>query len=1109
MKAKYDFLNRQEKALRIEMTKQIKGKLGICLHMAVMLLSSLLMIGTSVKASEATNQRVVRVAYFESDFFLEGASDAAVKSGYAYEVLHEISNITGWKYEYVYGEWEDLYNKFVAGEIDLFPGLVYCDDWADCMIWPEYAMDVENYSLYMNKKDTSFSRDDWSTINGKRIGLVRDTNISREFLTWMNEYDLHPICVYYDDGNGLVNELEVGNIDGFVGAESNVDKMQFVEAFARIAEAKSYIAVKKDAVDILAELNGALETIETLNPHFYNDLKHKYYCIKITNANLTEAEQAWMEEHQELKIGYVDNFLPYSGTDVNGSPKGIITDIMKQICSILMISEKLPIQYCGYETYNDMLKGLEMGEIDAAFPVMKSVWHAEQSNMIETQALVFSSLSAVYSDNFDSTKLDTIAVNENAVMQKVFVMENYPNSEIIELNSPEECLEAVKSGKAGCTLYNGTRIDKALTGKYDSLEDMSLGKTIGFSIAVRKGDSVILSFLNRGISLMDTSEFANTMYKYVASNHIYSFKSLLQDYAWGLLFVVFLLLILAVSVICLWRKATKAQNRQLQISEQLSDALSKVNEINIHLEKQYQLFKTISKDTLDVFMLNTEKMKSKPVKLNGVMLSEEEKISRPYGPTWKQYIQKYVHADDQERILKEVEFDNVIQELEKADEFSSSYRLAEGKRISNIQVKFSYLDGKKSKYIVFGFRCIDEIIRAEKEQQEILREAREMADAANKAKSTFLFNMSHDIRTPMNAIVGYTELILRQHDDKEKCLDYVSKIQSSSKFLLSLINNVLEMARIESNQMLLDEAPMRTGQIVEEISDVYAELMKKKNIKFTQSLSVQTRYIYADKVKLKEIILNLISNAYKYTPEGGSITLIRRELPCDREGYVLIETVVSDTGIGMSKEFLPKLFDEFTRERGWTESNIQGTGLGMPIVKKLVELMEGTITVESELGKGTTFTIKNYHRKADVEDMQSNIIAVTDTKQFKGKRILLAEDNELNAEIATELLQDVGFVVERAADGIICVDMLQKAECNYFDLILMDIQMPNMDGYKAARTIRKMDDPDKKNIPIIAMTANAFEEDRRDALIAGMDGHMAKPINVNKLIELLADILNK
>lgn len=524
------------------------------------------------------------------------------------------------------------------------------------------------------------------------------------------------------------------------------------------------------------------------------------------------------------------------------------------------------------------------------------------------------------------------------------------------------------------------------------------------------------------------------------------------------------------------------------------------------MEKQYQLVEMFSRETADVFIIDLNKMMSTSIKVGGVIMPEEWQTSRPYTQTWEWYVDKYVYVEDQEQVLEAVQIENVIKQLEDASDFAWRYRMAQGEEIRNYQVKFSYLREKDNNHIVFGIRCIDEIIRVEKEQHAVVEEALHQAEVANRAKSAFLFNMSHDIRTPMNAIVGYTELIQKHSDDREKCQDYLNKIRSSSDFLLSLINNVLEMSRIESNNIVLDESPIRTGQILDEVSAVYEELMKEKNIEFTHVWDVQTKYIFADKVKLKEIFLNIVSNAYKYTPEGGKVYFARKEIPCDREGYALMETVISDTGIGMSKEYLPKLFDEFSREKHGADNKIQGTGLGMPIVKRLVDLMGGTISVESELGKGTTLVITIPHRIAHVEDMERDEVAVVDTKQFEGKRILLAEDNDFNAEIAKEILQGIGFSVERAEDGIICVDMLQKSEPNYYDLIFMDIQMPNMNGYKATQIIRRMDDSYRRDIPIVAMTANAFEEDREQAFAAGMNGHLSKPINMNKLLEMLTTI---
>ena len=385
----------------------------------------------------------------------------------------------------------------------------------------------------------------------------------------------------------------------------------------------------------------------------------------------------------------------------------------------------------------------------------------------------------------------------------------------------------------------------------------------------------------------------------------------------------------------------------------------------------------------------------------------------------------------------------------------------------------------------------------------------EIANASSAAKSAFLFNMSHDIRTPMNAIIGFTELLDKHLDDKKLARGYIKKIKTSNDFLLSLINNVLEMARIESGKTTLDETVWNAYSFNDTLYALFDTQMKEKGIEFTRTVCVEHKDVFCDATKLREIFLNILSNALKYTPSGGKVMMRLTEIPSEREGYAIYQTEIEDTGIGMSEEFLPNMFDEFTREHSSTESRINGTGLGMAIVKKLVELMEGTIKVESKLGKGTKFTVTLPHRIAETGDAVQRIEKTADynADYFKGKRILLAEDNEMNAEIATAILEEVGFEVEHAADGIVCVDMLEKANAGYYDLILMDIQMPNMDGYKATQIIRKFYDKKKAQIPILAMTANAFEEDRKNAVKAGMNGHISKPINVDDLMTTLANIL--
>ena len=387
------------------------------------------------------------------------------------------------------------------------------------------------------------------------------------------------------------------------------------------------------------------------------------------------------------------------------------------------------------------------------------------------------------------------------------------------------------------------------------------------------------------------------------------------------------------------------------------------------------------------------------------------------------------------------------------------------------------------------------------------------AEDASLAKTRFLSNMSHDIRTPMNAILGYAQLMVNELKGKNlpEISEYLKKLQQSGNLLLSIINNVLDMAQIESGRMEIDENYGRIEDIWQTLFEVFGDEAKKKNLVLQYTINVEHENILTDTTKVKEIFVNILSNAIKYTSSGGSVKVSVDELPCDEAGYMMVRTRVSDTGIGMSQEYLTNIFEAFTRERNATKSKITGSGLGMSIVKKYVDLLGGIIDVESELGKGSTFTVTLKHRIADeryyVKKHVENLEICSEI--LEGRNILLAEDNDLNAEIAEAILERAGLKTERVEDGIQCVNRIMEMPVGTYDIILMDIQMPEMNGYKATQEIRRLPDRDKACIPIIATTANAFEEDKRDAIAAGMNGHIAKPIQVDKLLSTLSEVIRQ
>ena len=451
----------------------------------------------------------------------------------------------------------------------------------------------------------------------------------------------------------------------------------------------------------------------------------------------------------------------------------------------------------------------------------------------------------------------------------------------------------------------------------------------------------------------------------------------------------------------------------------------------------------------------------------------------------------------------------IAKRLEGKNSLFHTCERTDGTWILSMIVPQKYDENGRVVSVLLANRDFTEEKKRELEQEEALRQEKIKAEKANEAKSIFLFNMSHDIRTPMNAILGYSQLMKKELTNP-KLVHYQEMIEQSSQLLLSIINNVLDMARVESGKMELDENYEVVGNITQLVCGAFVAEASKKNIELNKIVNVDHKHIITDSTKMQEILSNLISNAIKYTPEGGKVLIDVQELPYNKEGYTLIQTKVSDTGIGMSEEFLPSLFELFTRERNTTLSKIPGTGLGMAIVKNLVDLMNGSIEVESELGKGSTFTITIPHKIANKDYTNRNIESSHELDiDFKGKRILLAEDNVLNAEITTTILSEMGFEVKTVEDGILCVNEMQHQPANTYDLILMDIQMPNMYGYKATDCIRHLSQPEKANIPIIAMSANAFEEDKKKAFDVKMNDYITKPIDFQKMEEVLKHILSK
>ncbi len=582
------------------------------------------------------------------------------------------------------------------------------------------------------------------------------------------------------------------------------------------------------------------------------------------------------------------------------------------------------------------------------------------------------------------------------------------------------------------------------------------------------------------------------------------------------------------------------------VEEHLAQEREKQEREEVHkreMEQQMAVIDTLSRSFGNVFVVNIKQKTARVIRLmEGYdvkpILAVRDQIF-PFEEVVNRWVKENVHPDDKERVKEAFRLENVQKVFEKQNEYVGSYRSVEGGALHNYRYDIRKIDEDGN--AVAGFQIIDEIIEEQKKQEEVLAKALEAAEQANKAKSTFLSSMSHDIRTPMNAIVGFTSLAQSHVNEPEKVKEYLENISTSSSHLLNLINDILDMSRIESGTVKLEEKPVHLPDVFHDLKTMIQGQVAARGLHlYVHTDDLVNRNVIADKLRLNQILLNLVSNAIKFTPRGGTIEVRMEEKPGEGCEQAIYKLTVKDNGIGMSKKFLSHVFDTFSREQSATVSGIQGTGLGMAITKNIVDMMEGKIQVESEEGKGTLFTvifpmkINKDGEKTEVLDTDAGIKTGTESgmkvskeggscqgqpstenngerivPDYSGKHILLVEDNEINRELATLILEETGMEIDTAEDGDDAVTTIHSAPADTYDLILMDIQMPKMDGYTATREIRTFRDNKKANIPIVAMTANAFEEDKEKAYKAGMNGHIIKPITMEGIAKVLDSIFHR
>lgn len=536
-------------------------------------------------------------------------------------------------------------------------------------------------------------------------------------------------------------------------------------------------------------------------------------------------------------------------------------------------------------------------------------------------------------------------------------------------------------------------------------------------------------------------------------------------------------------------------------------------------EKVYQLeiINALSIDYTNVFMVNLMTNRIRIVRMNDVAgaFYSDELGEQYYDDALEFYIDVSVYADDRDMMRMAFSRDNILRQLIKRETFYVNFR-------SNINNKLQYMklkvvrigDIKETGNFLLAFMNVDDEIEHEMKQKKLLQDTLSMAESASHAKTMFLSNMSHDIRTPMNAIIGFTTLALNHISEQAMVKTYLDKIKSSSNHLLSLINDVLDMSRIESGKMKINKTVSTVEKIVGDVDTVMQSQIQMKHLEYSLiKRGNLTRPVMMDGLRLNQILINIVGNAVKYTPEYGKVQFMITEMPSISDNTSSYQFRIKDNGIGMSKKFLEKIFTPFERDENKAIAKIQGTGLGLAITKSLVDIMEGSIFVKSEEGKGSEFLVcfdleNAKEGELSVEEKKENVYESSVIDSFKDVRILLVEDNELNREIATELLKSVGFILDEAENGSQAVQMVNDSPAGYYKVILMDVMMPVMNGYESTKKIRSLEDKAKANVPIIAMTANAFEEDKNQAIECGMDKFVSKPFDINDLLVKLKEMID-
>ncbi|MDE7230936.1 MAG: response regulator [Oscillospiraceae bacterium] len=1189
------------------------------------------------------HNRTVKAGIFSFDGYHMKDSDGRL-TGYGIEFLNLVSEYSRLNFQYIGYDraWGEMLDMLEKGEIDVVTSARKTPDREENFLF-SLPIGRNHTVLSIKLGNSKILRGSYNTYNGMTVGQLTGSSQNESLVEFAEEKGFYYHTKEYGSSEALEAALQNGEVEAILS--SDLRKAQNEKTLDIIESADFYAIVRKNDTKLLDEINYAIEQMDINEGDWKNELFYRYYGPVYSSAlSFTERETEYIRQvvsgEKTITVTALGDRAPYSYTE-DGKLKGILPDYFAAVMELSglpydVVVPKNKDDYhalAGTNAVNVIIDKISSDDI-----IENAVYRGFNTNSYMTVGM-----AKVTRQDFNGD-IKKVAVSDSQgkdVIQREFLdgyeVRNYPTG--------EDAMRAVLNREADVAyVYTYTA---QLFVNYDPTNSlyysMLNGMRTQFHMYVsEETDHELVTILNKCIRQMSEDSLNQLASKY--TSYSIGSMSILQYIKANpgmmlLLFFVSAFTVCIILVLCLrvrW-------NKKLLLTTEQS---------NKKLGEQLSIVEALSRDYTNVFAVNEKRASARIIKLEGYVTEGLKKGSteeHSYAPILDNYIRSRVHPEDQQELAQALSLDNIREKLTEGDEYLGSYRILDNGEIHHFQ--YTYLKIENSEqghedFILAGFRNIDEVIRNEQEQKNVLAEALAQAQYANSAKTKFLNNMSHDIRTPMNAIIGFTSLAVTHIDNKEQIRGYLSKIMTSGNHLLSLINDVLDMSRIESGKVKIEEKETSLPEIMHDLKTIVQADVKSKQLEFyIDTLDVTNETIICDKLRLNQVLLNILSNAMKYTKPGGMVSVRVIQTAEASEGCAEYEFKVKDTGIGMSKEFLKHVFEPFEREQTSTVSGIQGTGLGLAITKNIVDMMGGTITVESEEGKGSEFTVNFRFRIADdpmetprleqladlralvVDDDVNTCVSVSkmlsaigmhpdwttlgneavirtefaleqnepysayiidwlmpdmngielvrrirrvigdmtpiiiltaydwsdieeeareagvtafcskpiflselrsvlaapyidkesaektpdtpEQQRFDGTRLLLVEDNMLNQEIAQTILEGAGFIIDTADDGSVAVEMMKEKPADTYKLILMDVQMPIMNGYQATRAIRALEDPIKAAIPIVAMTANAFDEDRKEAIESGMNGYVPKPINIEQLMSTLEGIINE